>query len=920
MAIPSPPLLPAVPNDLHKRALLELLIPHILSTHPSRLCTLLQVSSRLFREVLLSNIFGKVHVEIPVDISSSSLLVSKKVHAILKYPDLAKHVRELRFSHPTTSSDKSKQTAIYDLKREHVGEDERLALWDFSARLVDSCTRLVSFEWNLGFGVDRPLWDSIGSATALKHLRITHPGVHPNQDPLHTPGYPRISPKQPLAWPPDSPDYEGSTTNTSIAPVPDSTGWGLGPGWESLETLQLGPLSETGVKVVSAHLKSPHCTNVQRLSLESHLLDALLCQSISKLGSKGVLTHVELSSSGTRLTAELLKGIVEGCVSLESLKLNDVEGHLSKNTWSMIEDWPSRFSSLEIVIKDYIKHKSWALDHLASLHEVPFHQLQHFAVRRSVHPVNLLPYPPASAISASSTCGMELKAIPEPLFETVIANGNQLESLCLDWWDVSGQGLLAILSTHPNLKTVEMAVSAPLTSIVSNMPKTLSTSALEKLVLTTDPVSHPSTQSIIKNRTPYLDLADSDVPEALLDKVMKPDPNLPDIKDLRKLAGRLPHLFQLVSTGSGGRGCWTFNRKPKSSLIGVSFVHSAVITQDLWEQCHEPAPIYDYSDVIETRPSITGLGLETSAKIYSPSNSVPSTPVLTEPSMWRSTTDESRATIRTPNSATTALPPFSNGAGPDSLQTRSPGSTQQVKQTHLPQGRRVSAPVSPSRTMRKPVSLVTDVKRANATPSTPVSKSNGNASTVRSPRPSQPITPILPTSQTTPLAPRHSDTPPTWVSGGGGRGQQPAASVIRARSISYPASAYRPPKTMGPTSPSTPFPAPAPDPSPTSTDRIVPGSGGRSAPTIDVLGRVNNASHSQISSTQPSPKSSSASQSGRPSDHAGEAGKGTVRDRARGREGRDGWTVVGGSTKTNAKSKSRTKTQKPNRGKSRGDP
>ncbi|WVF70312.1 hypothetical protein IAT40_005101 [Kwoniella sp. CBS 6097] len=878
MTTSSPPSLPATHNEINRRNLFELLIPNILSTDATLLNQLLSVPNKVLRDTLLSYSFNELLVEVPTDISSSSLAIAKKVDAILRFPSIAKHVVTLRFSHPAAYTHQSVRSVPYDLEREHEAEDERLALWAFAAKLVSSCTRLVGLDWMLGFGVGRPLWDSIGSASHLRHLKIGHPGVHPRRDPLEAPNFPRISPKQPPASPWTMMDHAVSTKSPDGSSVVDGR-WGLGPGWEHLETLQLGPLNETGVKTVSAYLQGPHSINIHTVGLESHLLDALLCQSIGKLGSKGVLTHVELSSSGTRLTADLLKGVIEGCISLESLKLNDVEGHLSKNTWSLIEDWPSRFSSLEIVIKDYTKHKSWALDHLTSIHDVPFHQLRHFAVRRSVHPVNLLLYPPSGAINVPTTGGMELKPLSETLIETILEKGSQLESLCLDWWEVTGQALLAVLSAHSGLDTVQVAVSAAIASIVSNMPKSLGISELKRLIVSTDPTVYPAAQTTAKNRISYVDPTDSDLPQALLDKIVEPDPNLPDIKDLRKLAGRLPHLSQLVWTGPGGRGSWTFTRKPKSSLIGVSFVHSAVITRDIWDECQQAAPNYDYSEIIETKSTLTEL--ESPAEKCPPSTSVPSTPVLEEQLLSRSTTTESTL-VRTPKSAVTPSTPNPDRAAGVELHScgKSSDTTppKSMKERPLPRARRVSEPATPDRVIRKSVSASAKIRQG--TIALPTSTSKSKAKIVRSPPTSQPTTPATHTGQTQTTSSMTSHLAALSPRSRGGAG---GVAVIRARSVSHSLSVI--PLTASFASASSASPSvPA-----GSVDRIVPGSGGRAAPAVQVLGRVNAPRAPSIGSPRKSGASSedSVSSTERPSKQA-------VR---RGEMDGDGWIVVGGSTR-----------------------
>ncbi|OCF33899.1 hypothetical protein I316_04241 [Kwoniella heveanensis BCC8398] len=489
---------------------------------------------------------------------------------------------------------------------------------------------------------------------------------------------------------------------------------------------------------------------------------------------------------------------------------------------------------------------------------------------------------------------MELKLIPDALLEIILQNGNHLESLCLDWWEITGQQLLAILTAHSELKIVEVALGAGLGSIMSIMPKTLGTSSLQRMVISTDPGVHPPAQTVTKSRVPYVNHADSDLPQRLHDKINAPDPNLPDIKELRKLAGRLPRLLQLVWTGPGGRGHWTFNRKPKSSLIGVSFVHSAVKTRDIWERCQESAPCFDYPDIIEERSTVTGLDASV-APCQCP-DSVSSTPVMQEPLLARSTTDGPKSAMRLPRSPVATLRPTSP-VGADSNLARRRDATPSKSMKHEPrhQSRRVSEPISHDRTNRKSTSN----KRDNLGLTTPSSTARVevNRSTTST---SQPTTPISPTGQLRsprPVVPSQRGR----GGGGGGRGHQTPAA-IRTRHISESASAasYLASATS----------ASAPVPSVSSPGRIVPGSGGRSAPAIDALGRVHAARPPTSSppSKSDSSSNSSTSRSSLPgqSSAASGSGRGTAND--------DGWTVVGGLTKPISKSQVKAEDKKDDKG------
>lgn len=67
-------------------------------------------------------------------------------------------------------------------------------------------------------------------------------------------------------------------------------------------------------------------TRLVSLDLSTHFLDNGLLSSIGLYGSLGSLKHLALATTGTRLTADTLQGVMEECTALESFVLNDGEG------------------------------------------------------------------------------------------------------------------------------------------------------------------------------------------------------------------------------------------------------------------------------------------------------------------------------------------------------------------------------------------------------------------------------------------------------------------------------------------------------------------------------------------------------------------------------------------------------------------
>ena len=93
-----------------------------------------------------------------------------------------------------------------------------------------------------------------------------------------------------------------------------------------------------------------------------------------------------------------------------------------------------------------------------------------------------------------------------------------------------------------------------------------------------------------------------EIPRFLSERIREVDPALPDIREMRKLARRLPKLRSITWTGRGGKGEWQFSRH--TSAVKVNFVHAAVSTQDLWSKYQTPTPKYEFEEVSSTIPPL----------------------------------------------------------------------------------------------------------------------------------------------------------------------------------------------------------------------------------------------------------------------------------------------------------------------------
>nr|XP_031860925.1 uncharacterized protein CI109_003652 [Kwoniella shandongensis]KAA5527997.1 hypothetical protein CI109_003652 [Kwoniella shandongensis] len=143
------------------------------------------------------------------------------------------------------------------------------------------------------------------------------------------------------------------------------------------------------------------------------------------------------------------------------------------------------------------------------------------------------------------------------------------EELCLDWWEINGRDLDAILKSAKSVRVLEVMIKASLNQI-------------------------PPSPNVKAKITPISIGLDS-LPDELRTNLEEAQHITADIKDLRKFARRLPRLQYIDWTGRGGQGLWTFSRKYlKSQIVNIEFTHAAVLTKDIWERCQQSPPSYDF--------------------------------------------------------------------------------------------------------------------------------------------------------------------------------------------------------------------------------------------------------------------------------------------------------------------------------------
>lgn len=158
------------------------------------------------------------------------------------------------------------------------------------------------------------------------------------------------------------------------------------------------------------------------------------------------------------------------------------------------------------------------------------------------------------------------------------------------------------------------------------------TTDIEEMIFT----SQPKYNLEFAPTKPKPDYTVADMHPLLVSKLQDPDPSIPETKDLRKFVRRLPKLKLIRWTGRGGKGEWSFAKK--TTLVSVSFVHSAVTTQRDWEICQLDPPFLEYVEPPTTRPTLLEMP---------PPAILSSSPIAEFPSLSRSTS-ASASSIRQP--------------------------------------------------------------------------------------------------------------------------------------------------------------------------------------------------------------------------------------------------------------------------------
>ncbi|KAG0656273.1 hypothetical protein C6P46_000341 [Rhodotorula mucilaginosa] len=212
------------------------------------------------------------------------------------------------------------------------------------------------------------------------------------------------------AAPPSSPPLQQHQSPTSASglysPLLHGSGVGNGtatsaaasapaPRWDAphlaslpakLTHLSLSNLSSLGAQSLAEHAL-PALPMLEFVQLEKTLwVDDHVLEAMGRhLKGLGVLKVREMA--GTKLSENGLGEVLRGCPELRELHLDCVQGRFSRACWQKLTPLPSNLRVLRLSYSEQGPHKSWLLDHLASLShlvDASNSELEHLALTRIV--------------------------------------------------------------------------------------------------------------------------------------------------------------------------------------------------------------------------------------------------------------------------------------------------------------------------------------------------------------------------------------------------------------------------------------------------------------------------------------------------------------------------------------------------------
>ncbi|GAA5874402.1 hypothetical protein JCM3774_005027 [Rhodotorula dairenensis] len=278
---------------------------------------------------------------------------------------------------------------------------------------------------------------------------------------------------------------------------------------DKLTHLSLSSLSASGARTLADDaLASSLGTSLEHLELAKTLfVDDQVLAAVGE-HAKGLQTLKVREMAGTKLSELGLKHVLDGCPELTELHLDGVQGRFSRACWQKLTPLPANLRVLRLSYSELGPHKSWLLDHLASLEHLvsPTNSsLRSLALTRTVASRNaLVPgshhlarYPIDPALEPRALADRDLDALVGGKGQDLRGGGpgpgpaREWESLELDLFKVEPDQLKRLLEGCPRLKRLRVLFDAPFRNLLTLAPSFAACPDLQHFVLAIPPGHSP---------------------------------------------------------------------------------------------------------------------------------------------------------------------------------------------------------------------------------------------------------------------------------------------------------------------------------------------------------------------------------------------------------------------------------------------
>ncbi|GAA5859410.1 hypothetical protein JCM1840_004601 [Sporobolomyces johnsonii] len=551
---------------------------------------------------------------------SSSLL-----SAVARHPDLAHHVRDLEIVRPSPQEGAASSSTSSESDDDPTPEVDPFALDDDVASaaagrraapaiaplddaslllLLSKLSNLTSFTWSSYRLPPDHLCPALGQvAKGLRSFKFDLlPSPFPD-DPDHASHSPSLvqaslstSPASPTSLHHHHPHGHAHHHLRWDAPSLSAL-----PG--TLTSLSLSSLSQAGCRELGSAL--PLFFGLDELEVaKTVFVDDALLGDIAK-GAPRQFRRLRIADMhGTKLSDAGLGELLQACQELEVLELDCVEGRLSRSCWSKVTPLPPRLHTVKITYSELPPHKSWVLDHLASLPDLlSSSSLTSISLSRKPHPGAFIPgshhlarYPIDGALAPRRLGEKEVAALCE--------KGADWRELDLDLFLLDGDALKKIMDACTGLVRLKVLFDAPFKNLLTLSSSFAGCQQLRHFLVSIPPAHTPEIQSLTpltytsvapplspasspgRKSTPLPALTSTSVPPtsppsssraSKLEKDEHPgvlkeiESLLPPTRDWRRFLKKTHSLERITWTGRGGIGTFRFGKPGGSSLIRVVF-------------------------------------------------------------------------------------------------------------------------------------------------------------------------------------------------------------------------------------------------------------------------------------------------------------------------------------------------------------